>query len=110
MLPFANRLPSETIRELLRSGKRISCDWYQLTYKKTTGMPRFGFIVSTKINKRAVVRNRIRRLLRESAQHLLPVLSACDCVVVVQKNITEKTEIVVEQGMRDVFQGAGLLK
>ena len=35
------------------------------------GESRFGFIVSKKISKKAVVRNRIRRLLSEAVQNLL---------------------------------------
>lgn len=33
--------------------------------------PRFGFIVSKKVHKRAVQRNRIRRRLRELVRHCL---------------------------------------
>lgn len=42
---------------------------------------RFGFVVSTKISKRAVVRNRIKRLLRQSIhQNLDKIKSGFDIV------------------------------
>lgn len=110
MLPLSHRLPSEHVRSLLRAGKRISGDWYQFVFQKSSGVPRFGFLVSVKVDKRAVVRNRIRRLLRESVHHCLPNLVALDGVFIVRKNIAEKTHVEVEQNLREMFQRAGLLK
>jgi ribonuclease P protein component len=38
--------------------------------------PRFGFVASTKISKRAVKRNRIKRILRNEISKLLPDISS----------------------------------
>lgn len=40
--------------------------------KQEKNGPKFGFIVSKKIDKRAVERNRIRRLLARAAREILP--------------------------------------
>lgn len=110
MLPLSHRLPSQRVRLLFRLGKRISGDWYQLVYQKTSGVPRFGFLISVKIDKRAVVRNRNRRLLRESVHHLLPEFLPCDCIIVARKNIADRTQAEVEQNLREMFRQVGLLR
>jgi len=42
--------------------------------KGQSGGPKFGFVVSKKIDKKAVVRNKIRRWLSEAIRVLLPQL------------------------------------
>jgi len=54
---------------------------------------RFGFVVSKKIDKRAVVRNRLKRVLREVASTLLVTGDGKDVLFIVKKSfVTEKTE------------------
>lgn len=47
-------------------GKRLKGRFFVVLYKKTTGNNRLGITVSKKCSKRAVDRNRIKRLVRES--------------------------------------------
>jgi len=52
---------------------------------------RFGLIVSKKVHKRAVKRNRVKRLLRESVRLLLPkVKPGFDAVFLTKKKILEE--------------------
>ena len=99
MLPKQNRIPSQEISAILRNGLRSRDTSIDLFYKKTTPIPRFAVIVSTKIDKRATVRNRMKRLVREAVHHLLPSLSApMDGVFVVRgklpDNIVEIEKLV----------------
>ncbi len=55
-----------------------------------TRKPRLGLIVSKKVDKRAVVRNRIKRLVRESFRRQQD-LAACD-VVVIARPLASKTD------------------
>ncbi len=47
--------------------------------------PRLGLAVSRRVNKRAVVRNRIKRVVRESFRHNKQTLSGLDIVVVAKQ-------------------------
>lgn len=53
--------------------------------ENTVGVPRFVIVVSTKVDKRAVVRNRVRREYREICKELLSHLPACDIALMVSK-------------------------
>ena len=96
MLPSSHRLPKEAVSDLMRSGMRVTTDELLLRYKKTSTGLRFAFVVSTKIDKRATRRNRMRRTLSESIRLLMPRILTFDGVIVVRKNIAELSQKDVE--------------
>jgi ribonuclease P protein component len=59
---------------------------------------RFGFVVSKKIDKKAVVRNRTKRVLRDAAKEFLKDLIGKDIVVIAKKSLSfkEKAEVIKE--------------
>ncbi|MBI2031596.1 MAG: ribonuclease P protein component [Candidatus Levybacteria bacterium] len=62
MLNKINRLPART---KIKEGSKISSRFFLIKIQSNTqGVSRFGFIVSKKISKTAVGRNRIKRFLR----------------------------------------------
>jgi ribonuclease P protein component len=65
---------------------------------------RFGFIVSKKIDKRAVIRNRTKRVLRSAAETFLTTEVGKDIIVTAKKSLLpkEKEEIVKE--LSDIFK------
>lgn len=68
-------------------GKYFSEDLLSLkVVKNGSDNSRFGFIVSNKISKKAVVRNRIKRLLRESVRLLYKSIKPGFDVVFISKN------------------------
>lgn len=75
MLPKENRLKKKSaFNATYKTGKIISLDGITLFCgkKKTADFPtKIGFVVSKKIHKRAVKRNRIKRLMRESIRLLI---------------------------------------
>jgi len=74
MLPKENRLTDDyDFRRVKRLGKSYHCPFFKLSLapRKIAGPSRFGFVISTKIDKRATVRNRIKRLLREAMRERL---------------------------------------
>lgn len=95
MLPKENRLTDDyDFRRVKRLGKNYHCPFFKLSVvrRKVSGPPRFGFVISTKVDKRATVRNRIKRLLRETVRaSLSKVPDGFDFVFVVRPKIVGKS-------------------
>jgi ribonuclease P protein component len=105
MLPKQNRLPRTAFSMVLKTGFRIhSPDITCVSVKTTDPVSRFAVVVSKKIAKRAVDRNRIKRLVREAIHHLLPAMkSGFDCVFITKNNFAEKEESVVEKDIKGLL-------
>ena len=111
MLPKSNRLPSLEIRALMYRGKRLSAPELQLVYHTNKlGVARFAFVVSTNIDKRATVRNRIKRLLRQSVRHLLPEIKpGFDIIFIIKGKPGASSSLQVEARVKQIFQQIKLL-
>ena len=75
MLPKENRLKKRSaFTATYKTGKSFHCDGVTVfcgREKKNDSPTKVGFVVSKKVHKRAVKRNRIRRLMRESFRLVL---------------------------------------
>lgn len=94
MLRKENRLlKTKEFNLVFKKGRFISSQSFLLKYYPNfLAKSRFGFVVSTKVSKKAVVRNRIKRRLREITRKQLPCISAgYDIVIIVKKSATELT-------------------
>ena len=95
MLPKENRLTDDyDFRRVKRLGKSYHCPLFKLSVaqRKIAGPSRFGFVISTKIDKRATVRNRIKRLLRQAVRERLEKIpDGFDLVFVVRPKIVGKS-------------------
>jgi len=86
MIPKKNRLTRREIVEVrekgkIKGGKRVS-----ILYIHTGGeVPRFGMIVSSRVAKLAVERNRIKRVLREAFKEILGKISSGYSIVVLAR-------------------------
>ena len=100
MLPIPYRLPTPDVKQVMRSGRRLASPELVLIYQKnTTDTPRFAVIVPKSVDKRAVGRNRIKRLVRESLHKLLREISTgVDGVFIVRKKFNSLEE--AENGVR----------
>ncbi len=72
--------------------------------KNSLGYPRFAFIASRKFSKKAVERNRAKRLLREGIRYYYPVMKdiGYDIILIARKNILGKK-------LQDILQDIDLL-
>jgi ribonuclease P protein component len=72
---------------------------------------RLGITVSTKVDKRAVIRNRMKRLIREAFRSLEPKLQgAFDIVIIARKDFSAMRSQEVAQELKKLLQGKSLLK
>lgn len=112
MLLRKNRLPSPEIKSVMRTGKRINGDGISLIYRKRDGSAdasRFAFVVPVSVDKRAVGRNRLKRLTRESVRLALPFFAlGWDGVFMVRKGLEDEFR-VVDQNVRALLHQSGIL-
>lgn len=97
MLPKRDRLPLTTeFDRIKKEGRMINGPLFGLLIATPApggaGQTRFGFIVSTKIDKRSVVRHRIKRLLSEAIRfNLEKIKPGYDLVFLAKKEIIGKS-------------------
>lgn len=73
------------------------------------GGARLGLAVSRKVDARAVVRNRIKRRLRDDFRHLRPTLAALDLVVVARRDAASASGAELAAAFSSLLQRAGAL-
>ena len=87
MLPKENRLHlDKEIKDLVKSGQSFFLPELVIKYKANhEHISKVGFIVSTKVDKKAVVRNKVARQLREVVRELIPELKTGYSVLIIAK-------------------------
>ena len=59
--------------------------------------PRLGVVIAKKNVKRAVARNRYKRVIRDDFRHRQQLLGTLDCIVIVYKGASELTQYEFRQ-------------
>ncbi|HET7713696.1 MAG TPA: ribonuclease P protein component [Patescibacteria group bacterium] len=91
MLPRANRLSlAKEFRRFKERGRSLETPFFRFNYLPTTGVPRFGFVVTNKIGK-AAARNRSRRILREVVKSKMEVMPPIEAVFIGRSRLPEAT-------------------
>ena len=112
MLPKRHRLPLRTeLKRVQKNGRLYQGKLFSLLVcQQINDSPsRFAFIISTKIHKKAVERNRIRRLLTEAIRgNLANVKPGNEAVFLVKKAILKKQFKEVEEEVERLFGRAGV--
>lgn len=111
MLVKKNRLKKEKdFKEVFDKGKRFKQSFLYLKIKNNKlKLSRFGFIVSKKVSLKAVVRNKIKRRLRELIKAQLPkIKNQVDGIIVVMPHPEESFEELREL-VNKLFKKAGLI-
>lgn len=93
------RLLSHRIPVLLKTGIRKTTPSLQyLVSKSGNSNSQYAVIVGVKIQKSAVKRNRIKRIIRAALAQILPALpQPIDCVIVVKKDCSMKKSGEMQQ-------------
>lgn len=73
-------------------------------FNNEQGFPRVAFVVSLKVSKKAVVRNRIRRILSEAAGAELKNIRPADIVIIADKKIINIPKAEVIRDLKEVLR------
>ena len=109
MLPKENRLKKKRdFEQVFKRGIGLKEDFLFLKIKKNNfGKKRFGFIVSQKVSKKAILRNRIKRKLREIIREKLPSIKpGIDGVLVAQPGLEKKDFSEIKETINSLFKRA----
>lgn len=101
-----------SFKSVYQKGKSLAGRYVVLYYKKNhLGKNRYGFVVSKKIGK-AVVRNRIKRLLREVCRQKekSQLQKGYDLIFIARGKIKGISYSLVEQEIDNICRKAGLFK
>jgi len=117
MLPKQNRLYLKTeFGRIQKRGRIIQGKLFSLLFLNQrlltiTQQPRFAFIVSKKIDKRAIKRNRVKRLLSEAVRLFLPqIRQGVEGVFLAKKEILGKEFAEIKNETEGIFKKANLFK
>ncbi len=109
MCQFVGLTKNKEFREVYGKGKSIPERLIVLYYKPNDlGFNRFGFSVGKKVGK-AVVRNRIKRMLREICRlNLENVKKGYDYVIIARPRIVKENYFTIEKSFFKLLKKAGL--
>lgn len=105
-LKKTNRLKKQKDFDLLKKkGKQVSTDLFNYVYlQEDTKRKQIGFVVSKKISKKAVARNKIRRRLSEAVRLLLPrIKPGVKAIFFVKQKIKNSSYQEIYDRVRDVI-------
>jgi ribonuclease P protein component len=114
MLPKPYRLPLRTeLKRLKKNGHIFQAKFFGLLLLKSDSVKdasRFAVIVSNKVEKKAVKRNKIRRLIYEAIWSLHPqIKNGAKGVFLVKKTITKTSLKEIESEIEHLFKRTKLL-
>lgn len=79
--------------------------------KNDLALNRFGIVVSKKIDKRAVVRNKVKRIFRNALLNLNKnIISGHDILFIVKIGSLNKTREEIQLSIKKAIEKAGLIK
>jgi len=113
MIASVYRLRGNSFKEVLDKGKMVQSDSFGIAIVKREDeeVPKFGFIVSTKVSKEAVQRNRIKRALSEAVRFMTSdIKSGYDVVFLAKQRAARSSTDVLMNEVREAIKTAGLFK
>jgi len=111
MLPKKNRLKKKKdFERVFKTGKGHKEDFLFLKIvENNLKISRFGFVVSKKFSKKALIRNRIKRQLRELVKlKLSKIKKGIDGVILVIPDLRDKDFLELEEIINKLFKKAKL--
>ncbi|MFH2063354.1 MAG: ribonuclease P protein component [bacterium] len=73
-------------------------------------LTRFGLVISTKVSKRAVARNKVRRRLRSIVGRMLPeIRTGLDVAILARKEVLDMTFKEIDDSVVHLLEKSGLV-
>lgn len=114
MLPKKNRLKTKKdINLVFRQGKGVSDGFLFLKTKQNNlKESRFGFVVGKNFSKKAVVRNKIKRKIREAVRkNLTNIQKGIDGIFIIQANFGKEAFVGnIEKNVLAILDKSKILK
>ncbi|HSE13032.1 MAG TPA: ribonuclease P protein component [Rudaea sp.] len=109
--PLARLREAADFLALRREGKRIASPCFHAQYRLTeTGHARLGMAVSRRVSKHAVVRNRIRRIIRESFRVRRGALPDCNILLIARSEAAARSRAELRTDLESIWQRLAALK
>lgn len=112
MLPKANRLTKKKdFERIFKEGRGLKEDFLLLKFlPNNLDTNRFGFVIGQRISKKAVIRNRIKRRLRELVRLELPIMKkGNDIVLLARPGLETKSSWEIKETLNKLFKKARLI-
>ena len=113
---------SKDIKQTSMRGRSFFNPFFVIKYKKSAqlspnnpiidksiSVPRFAFIVSTKVSKKAVERNRLKRIAREQIRLSLPQMKQGEYVIIVKQKAKGLEPKVLKKSLLSTLESGKLL-
>lgn len=113
MLPKKYRLTKkDDFDEIHRKGRFFGERFIAIkSLKNNLSYPRFGFLVGIKVSKKATVRNRVKRRIRESVRLKLDEIKpGFDIIVLTKPEIANKEYSEIDEAIQKIFKKGRLYK
>ena len=113
MPPIKHRLDRKSFNILFKSGKKLSFPFFVLIYRRENIIKReskFGFVISSKISKKAVVRNKLKRRTKAVILELLKnFLAPCRIIFIFKKECLALSFKELEAEIISAFKKIGII-
>ena len=103
----------KSFKDVLDRGRLVQAESFGIAFVKREDedVPRFGFVVSTKVSKEAVQRNRIKRALSEAVRFMTgDIKKGYDVVFLAKQKAAKTSTDLLMNEVRGAIINAGLLK
>lgn len=104
--PRSHRLvtPSE-YKSLFTQSKKTACRFLTMLYKQNNHLyGRLGIVVGKRVAKKAVSRNRIKRVIRESFRYQQDKLTGIDVVVIARQECDQLSKQKLREGIDKLWE------